>query len=149
MQQGSIKVHYPCRKQVWKVSYLQNPDKGHFPKTNQSSYLVFLLQTSFNAHDALEDVVALRKYILSYGLTFDKNNTVKNYCLVHAAEDLVYNIQITAIFQKLKNIDINFTICINKKPKNHLFADISPDFRLNGQIWLVYAEKVDFVRKPW
>ena len=101
---------------------------------------MFLRQKSFNAHDALEDVVALRKYILSYGLTFDKNNTVKNYCLVHAAEDLVYN-----IFQKLKNIDTNFTICINKEPKNHVFADISPDFRLNGQIWLFYAEKVDFV----
>ena len=53
------------------------------------------------------------------------------------------------IFQKLKNIDTNFTICINKEPKNHVFADISPDFRLNGQIWLFYAEKVDFVRKPW
>lgn len=103
MQQGS------------KYTTLEGSKNGKFPtckilmrdtfqrQTNHHNMMivfVFLLQKSFNAHDALEDVVSLRNYILSYGLTFDKNNTVKNYCLVHAAEDLVYNIQITAIFQK-------------------------------------------------
>lgn len=61
MQQGSKYTTLEGSKYIWKVSYLQNPDEGHFPKTNQSSYLVFLLQKSFNAHDALEDVVALQK----------------------------------------------------------------------------------------
>ena len=85
MQQGS------------KYTTLEGSKYGKFPTCkilmrDTFQRQTFLLQKFFNAHDALEDVVALRKYILSYGLTFDKNTTVKNYCLVHAAEDLVYNI---------------------------------------------------------
>ena len=45
-----------------KVPYLQNSD-GTFPKTNQLSLYSFLFQTSFEAHDALEDVLALRNII--------------------------------------------------------------------------------------
>ena len=33
-----------------------------------------------------------------------------------------------------------------KKPKNHLLPIFSPDFTLNGQIWLVYDEKWFFVK---
>ena len=33
-----------------------------------------------------------------------------------------------------------------KKPKNHLLPIFSPDFTLNGQIWLGYDEKWIFVK---
>ena len=34
-----------------------------------------------------------------------------------------------------------------KKPKNRLLPTFSPDFTLNGQIWLFYAEKWIFLKK--
>ena len=34
-----------------------------------------------------------------------------------------------------------------KKPKNHLLPTFSPDFTLNRQIWLFYAEKYIFLKK--
>ena len=45
-----------------KLPCLQNSD-GTFPKPNQSSLYNFLFAKSFEAHDALEDVLALRKII--------------------------------------------------------------------------------------
>ena len=47
-----------------KLPSLQNSD-GSFPKTNQSSLYKTLFDKSFNAHDALEDVLALRKIMFS------------------------------------------------------------------------------------
>ena len=34
-----------------------------------------------------------------------------------------------------------------KKPKNRLLQVFSPDFTLNNQIWLLYAEKWNFLKK--
>ena len=40
------------------------------------------------------------------------------------------------------------TACVLiKKPKNHRLQTFSPDFTLNRQIWLFYAEKWIFLKK--
>ena len=75
-----------------KVPYLQNSD-GTFPKTNQSSLYSFLFQTSFEAHDALEDVLALRKIIFESRLELSTKTIIENSGLVtasHAAEHVIY-----------------------------------------------------------
>ena len=36
---------------------------------------------------------------------------------------------------------------INQKPKNRILPTFSPDFTLNRQIWLFYAEKEIFLKK--
>ena len=75
-----------------KVPCLQNTD-GTFPKTNQSSLYNFLFQKSFEAHDALEDVLALRKIIFESRLELSTKIIIEDSGLVsasHAAEDVVY-----------------------------------------------------------
>ena len=75
-----------------KVPFLQNPD-GTFPKTNQSSLYSFLFQKSFNAHDALEDVLALRKILFESRIDLSEKTVVENSGVVsasHAAEDVIY-----------------------------------------------------------
>jgi len=72
-----------------KVPYLQNT----FPKTNQSSLYSFLFQTSFEAHDALEDILALGKIIFESRLELSAKTIIENSGLVtasHAAEDVMY-----------------------------------------------------------
>ena len=75
-----------------KVSFLQNPN-GTFPKMNQSSFYSFLFQKSFNAHDTLEDVLALRKILFESRIDLSEKTVVKNSSVVtagHAAEDVIY-----------------------------------------------------------
>ena len=72
-----------------KVPCLQNTD-GTFPKTNQSSLYNFLFQKSFEAHDALEDVLALRKIIFESRLELSTKIIIEDSGLVsasHAAVD--------------------------------------------------------------
>ena len=57
-----IKNQTPC---------LQNTD-GSFPQTNQFSLYNFLFNNNFDAHDALEDVLALRKILFSSKLELPK-----------------------------------------------------------------------------
>ena len=75
-----------------KVSFLQNPN-GTCPKMNQSSFYSFLFQKSFNAHDALEDVLALRKILFESRIDLSEKAVVENSGVVsasHAAEDVIY-----------------------------------------------------------
>ena len=61
-----------------KVSFLQNSD-GTFPKTNQSSLYSLLFKRSFNAHDALEDVLALRKMFFESPIDLSEKTVIENY----------------------------------------------------------------------
>ena len=71
---------------------LRNAD-GTFPKTNQSSLYKTLFNQTFEAHDALEDVLALRKILFSSKLELSNKIIVENSALTtsnHAFEDLEY-----------------------------------------------------------
>ena len=57
---------------------------GTFPKTNQSSLYKTLFNQTFNAHDALEDVLALRKILFSSKLELLNKTIVENSALTHA-----------------------------------------------------------------
>ena len=66
---------------------------GTFPKTNQSSLYKTLFHQTFDAHDALEDVLALRKILFSSKLELSNKTIVENSALTdsnHAFEDLEY-----------------------------------------------------------
>ncbi|XP_068700225.1 uncharacterized protein [Montipora foliosa] len=71
---------------------LRNAD-GTFPKTNQSSLYKTLFNQTFDAHDALEDVLALRKILFSSKLELSNKTIVENSALTdtnHAFKDLEY-----------------------------------------------------------
>ena len=71
---------------------LRNPD-GTFPKTNQSSLDKTLFNQTFDAHDALEDVLALRKILFSSKLALSNRTIVENSALTdtkYAFKDLKY-----------------------------------------------------------
>ena len=66
---------------------------GTFPKPNQSSLYKCLFHESFDAHDALEDAVALRKIIFSSPLDLPEKSIVENCSMVtttHAADTMKY-----------------------------------------------------------
>lgn len=67
-----------------KLPCLQNSD-GTFPKPNQSSLYNFLFAKSFEAHDALEDVLALRKIIFESRLELSLKTIIENSGVVSAA----------------------------------------------------------------
>ena len=71
---------------------LKNAD-GTFPKANQSSIYEAVFQESFNAHDSLEDVLALRKILFSSKLELS-TPTIVNYSQMittqHAVENMKY-----------------------------------------------------------
>lgn len=67
--------------------------EGTFPKTNQSSLYKTLFNQTFDAHDALEDVLALRKILFSSKLELSNKTIVENSALTdtnHAFKDLEY-----------------------------------------------------------
>ena len=70
---------------------LRNGD-GTFPKANQSSLYKTLFNEIFDAHDALEDVLALRKILLSSKLELSNKTIVENSALTDTnhALDLEY-----------------------------------------------------------
>ena len=71
---------------------LQNAE-GQFPKPGQSSVYEHLFQTTFDAHDALEDVIALRRILLSSRLALSDEMLVNRSSVISvkdAAEDLKY-----------------------------------------------------------
>ena len=75
-----------------KLPCLQNSD-GTFPKPNQSSLYNFLFAKSFEAHDVLEDVLALRKIIFESGLELSLKTIIENSDVIsaaHAAKDVKY-----------------------------------------------------------
>ncbi|XP_068684754.1 uncharacterized protein [Montipora foliosa] len=75
-----------------KLPCLQNSD-GTFPKSNKSSLYNFLFAKSFEAHDALEDVLALRKIIFESRLELSLKIIIENSGVVsaaHAAKDVKY-----------------------------------------------------------
>ena len=51
--------------------------EGTFPKTNQSSLYKTLFNQTFDAHDALEDVLALRKILFSSKLELSNKTIVE------------------------------------------------------------------------
>ena len=68
-----------------KLPCLQNSD-GTFPKPNQSSlYNYFLFAKSFEAHDALEDVLVLRTIIFESRLELSLKTIIENSGVVSAA----------------------------------------------------------------
>lgn len=75
-----------------KFPSLKNSD-GIFPQVNQSSLYETLFQQSFDAHDALEDVTALRKILFSSRLELPAKTIIDNSRLVdtnHAINDMEY-----------------------------------------------------------
>ena len=75
-----------------KLPWLCCPD-GTFPKSNQSSIYKALFGESFNAYDALEDVLALRKILFSSKLELSPETIDNQSSLVtvrHAAKDMNY-----------------------------------------------------------
>ena len=60
-----------------KHSLLQQTN-GELCKANQSSVYQCLFQQEFDAHDALEDVLALKKILLSSALAIDTKTIVNN-----------------------------------------------------------------------
>ena len=67
--------------------------EGTFPKTNQSSLNKTLFNQTFDAHDALEDVLALRKILFSPKLELSNRTIVENSALTdtnHAFKGLEY-----------------------------------------------------------
>ncbi|XP_022787160.1 uncharacterized protein LOC111327279 [Stylophora pistillata] len=75
-----------------KHSSIQNAE-GKFPKPGQSSVYEHLFQTTFDAHDALEDVIALRRILLSPRLALSDEMLVNRSSVISvkdAAEDLKY-----------------------------------------------------------
>lgn len=66
---------------------------GTFPQMNQISLYETLFQQSFDAHDALEDVTALRKILFSSRLELSGKTIVDNSGLVstnHAVNNMEY-----------------------------------------------------------
>ena len=75
-----------------KHSSLQNA-VGQYPKPGQSSVYEHLFQTTFDAHDALEDVIALRRILFSSKLALSDEMLVNRSSVISvkdAAEDLKY-----------------------------------------------------------
>lgn len=71
---------------------LKNTD-GTLPKTNQSSIYRTLFNQTFDAQDALEDVLALRRILFPSKLELSSKLIIENSSLVdanHAFEDVVY-----------------------------------------------------------
>ena len=56
--------------------------KGTFPKTNQSSLYKTLFNQTFDAHDALKDVLALRKILFSSKLELSNRTIIENSALL-------------------------------------------------------------------
>ena len=68
-----------------------NNDNTRFPKANQSSIYEALFNEAFDAHDAVEDVFALRKILFSSRLDLCTETIVNESSLVsiaHAVEDM-------------------------------------------------------------
>ena len=75
-----------------KYSTLEN-DEGLYPKANQSSLYEHLFQESFDAHDALGDVIALRRILFSNKLALSDKLLVNKSSLMSvedAVEDMKY-----------------------------------------------------------
>ena len=99
-----IKNQTPC---------LQNTD-GSFPQTNQFSLYNFLFNNNFDAHDALEDVLALRKILFSSKLELATQTITDNSYLVsasHAVQDLEYLDRRQMLMQSFKS---NLSQCLKK-----------------------------------
>lgn len=84
----------PLFKYLTKSEYpLLKNDDGSFPKINQSSIYEALFNESFSAHDALEDVIALKRILFSSKLKLSTKSIVENSCPVnvrHAVADMKY-----------------------------------------------------------
>ena len=75
-----------------KHSSLQN-EQGQFPKPNQSSLYEHLFKETFEAHDALEDVSALRRILFSSRVALSNEIIVNRSPLISvkdAAQDMKY-----------------------------------------------------------
>ena len=75
-----------------KHSSLQN-EQGQFPKPNQCSLYEHLFKETFEAHDALEDVSALRRILFSSRVALSNEVIVNRSSLISvkdAAEDMKY-----------------------------------------------------------
>jgi len=73
-----------------KHSSLQNAE-GQYPKLNQSSVYEHLCQTTFDAHNALEDVIALGRILFSSRLALSDEILVNRSSIISvkdAAEDV-------------------------------------------------------------
>ena len=78
-----VKCEYPSLRNV----------KGTFPKLAQSSLYLALFHETFDAHDSLEVVLALRKMLFSSNLELPTRTIVDHSHLVttkHAVEDMKY-----------------------------------------------------------
>ena len=68
-------------------------ETGGYGKPNQSSLNTHLLNEQFDAHDALEDVRALRKIIFESSLNLSRKDIVENSSVTsvsHAVENMLY-----------------------------------------------------------
>lgn len=84
----------PLFKELVKCEYPQLKNaKGTFPKVDQSSLYQALFHETFDAHDSLEDVLALRKMLFSSNLELPTRTIVDHSHLVttnHALKDMKY-----------------------------------------------------------
>ena len=68
-------------------------DSGGYCKPNQSSIYNHLFKEQFDAHDALEDVRALRKILFESSLSLSRKNIIENSSVIsapHAVANMLY-----------------------------------------------------------
>ena len=81
-------------------------EKGGFCKPNQGSLYTHLLNEQFDAHDALEDVRALRRIIFDSSLNLSRKTIVENSnvtAVPHALENMLYLDRRHEILQTFRN----------------------------------------------
>ena len=100
--------------------------------------------------------VAIAFFFLNFDTVFE-NSTPENFANIFRTErDGISAIEfetarihfISDVFVALAFIHPWCRNLINQKPTNRNLPTFSPDFTLNRQIWLFYAEKGIFLKKP-
>ena len=81
-------------------------EKGGFCKPNQGGLYTHLFNKQFDAHDALEDVRALRRIIFDSSLNFCRKTIVENSnvtAVSHALENMLYLDRLHELLQTFRN----------------------------------------------
>ena len=136
---------------------LQTTD-GSFPQTNQFSLYNFLFNNNFDARDALEDVLALRKILFSSKLELATQTIIDNSYLVsasHAVQDLEYLDRRQMLMQSFKS---SLSQCLRKSMTEKIagsglaFEDLKrvySKYGKKGVIAILSKRLVFHIPDPW